>query len=99
MEYLDLAEADESLMALSVLHLALQHKLHSIDKNDLSDFADFLIHGPWMIDQLKNITRQKINTLRFVDEIEVYLAYPISLKKVWVCGLMLMICYILDVVG
>ena len=46
MEYLDLAEANESLMALSVLYLALQHKLHSIDKNDLSNSADFLIHGP-----------------------------------------------------
>ena len=34
-----------------------------------------------MIDQLENIARQKVNTLRFVDEIEVYLAYPIKLKE------------------
>jgi hypothetical protein len=34
-----------------------------------------------MIEQLEQIAREKVKTLRFVDEIEVYLAYPVKLKE------------------
>ncbi|MBM3207666.1 MAG: hypothetical protein FJZ57_03560 [Chlamydiae bacterium] len=68
-------------MALSVLHLGLQYNLTSMDKSNLKKYADFLIHGPWMVDQLEQIAREKVQTLRFVDEIEVFLAYPVKLKN------------------
>jgi hypothetical protein len=68
-------------MALSVLHLGLANKSQSIDKSDLNSFADFLIRGPWMIEQLEQCAREKVKTLRFVDEIEVFLAYPVKLKE------------------
>ncbi|MBM3207722.1 MAG: hypothetical protein FJZ57_03845, partial [Chlamydiae bacterium] len=68
-------------MALSILHIGLKAKMATIDRNDAKNFAEFLIHGPWMIEQLENIARAKIQTLRFVDEIEVYLAYPVKLRE------------------
>ncbi|MBM3207738.1 MAG: hypothetical protein FJZ57_03925 [Chlamydiae bacterium] len=68
-------------MALSVLHLGLKAKIETMDRNDSKSFAEFLIHGPWMIERLVDIARAKIQTLRFVDEIEVYLAYPVKLKE------------------
>jgi hypothetical protein len=68
-------------MALSVLHLGIANRSLTLDKTDLKGFADFLIHGPWMLDQLEQIARAKTATLRFVDEIEVYLAYPVKLKE------------------
>ncbi len=68
-------------MALSILHIGIARSLQEFDKKDLKGFAHFLIHGPWMVDQLQHIARTKINTLHFVDEIEVYLAYPVKLKE------------------
>jgi E3 ubiquitin-protein ligase SspH2 len=67
-------------MALSVLHLGIAHKRHSIDKSDLKGLADFIIRGQWMLEQLEHIAREKVPTLYFVDEIEVFLAYPVMLK-------------------
>jgi E3 ubiquitin-protein ligase SspH2 len=67
-------------MALSVLHLGIAHKRQSIDKSDLKGLAHFIIHGQWMLEQLERIAREKVTTLSFVDEIEVFLAYPVKLK-------------------
>jgi len=68
-------------MALSVLDLGIQHKMESINKSDLLRYAEFLIHGPWMLEHLQQIARQKVASLRFVDEIEVYLGYPVKLRE------------------
>jgi len=68
-------------MALSVLHLGIQHRMAVIDKGNLKKYAEFLIHGPWMLDRLEEIARAKVKTLRFVDEIEVYLGYPVKLRE------------------
>ncbi|MBM3207101.1 MAG: hypothetical protein FJZ57_00615 [Chlamydiae bacterium] len=67
-------------MALSVLNLGLQQTMILIDKTDLKGYADFLINGPWMLDHLETIARAKVSTLRLVDEIEVYLGYPVKLR-------------------
>ncbi|MBM3208503.1 MAG: hypothetical protein FJZ57_07910, partial [Chlamydiae bacterium] len=68
-------------MALSVLHLGLQYRMTVFNKSDLRGYADFLIHGPWMLDRLEEISRVKVESLRFVDEIEVYLGYPVKLRE------------------
>jgi hypothetical protein len=68
-------------VALSVLHLGIVNRSLTLDKTNLKGFADFLIHGPWMLEQLEGVAREKVKTLRFVDEIEVYLAYPVKLKE------------------
>ena len=68
-------------MALSVLHLGIVNRSLTLDKTNLKTFADFLIHGPWMLEHLERVAREKVKTLHFVDEIEVYLAYPVKLKE------------------
>ncbi|MGL5626067.1 MAG: NEL-type E3 ubiquitin ligase domain-containing protein [Candidatus Rhabdochlamydia sp.] len=68
-------------MSLSILDLGIVHKLATIDLKDTKTLADFLIKGPWAIEMLKEIARNKIPTLPFFDEIEVYLGYPIKLKE------------------
>ena len=68
-------------VTLSVLHLSIAHQLATIDLKDIKKLADFLIKGPWTIEMLEKIARNKILTLPFFDEIEVYLGYPIKLKQ------------------
>ncbi|HEV3270219.1 MAG TPA: NEL-type E3 ubiquitin ligase domain-containing protein [Candidatus Rhabdochlamydia sp.] len=68
-------------VALSILYLGLAYQLAKFDLKDMHKLADFLIKGPWTIQELSNIARDKIKELRYFDEIEVYLAYPIKLKE------------------
>ncbi|MEK7340481.1 MAG: NEL-type E3 ubiquitin ligase domain-containing protein [Verrucomicrobiota bacterium] len=68
-------------ITLSILHLNIAHQLATIDLKDMKKLADFLIKGPWTIEMLENAAREKIPHLNLFDEIEVYLGYPIQLKK------------------
>ena len=68
-------------IALSILHLSIAYQLATIDLKDMKKLADFLIKGPWAIQLLEEIARNKIPTLPFFDEIETYLGYPIKLKE------------------
>jgi E3 ubiquitin-protein ligase SspH2 len=68
-------------VTLSILHLSIAYQLVTIGLKDMKKLADFLIKGPWTIDILKGMACQKISTLRFFDEIEIYLGYPIKLKE------------------
>jgi hypothetical protein len=69
-------------MILSILFVSLQFRMHilanELDKVD--EIADFLVRGPFIMSELEKIARAKINTLYVVDEIEVYLGYPIKLR-------------------
>ncbi|MGL5264348.1 MAG: NEL-type E3 ubiquitin ligase domain-containing protein, partial [Candidatus Rhabdochlamydia sp.] len=76
----DAAETCGDRMALSVLHLGIAYKLATIDLKDTKILANFL-KGVWALDLLEEIARNKIPTLPFFDEIEVYLGYPIKLKE------------------
>jgi hypothetical protein len=67
-------------VALSIVHLGIAHELVKIDKNDMPHFADFLTRGVWAMTMLEEIAQNKIPTLQFYDEIEVYLGYPVKLK-------------------
>ena len=68
-------------VTLSILHLSMAHQLATIDLKDRKKLADFLIKGPWTLEMLEKFARDKVNRLRFFDEIEVYLGYPIKLKE------------------
>jgi hypothetical protein len=68
-------------MALSVLDLGIAKRIAKVDRNDLRELADLLIHGSWVRLQLQDIAQAKVSALRFVDEIEVHLAYPVMLGK------------------
>jgi hypothetical protein len=47
----------------------------------MKQLATFLARGVWAMSMLETIARNKVETLPFFDEIEVYLAYPIMLKE------------------
>jgi len=65
-------------MALSVLRLSVLYKL-SVCNNE-EEKENLLINGVYVLSLLEDIARAKVKTLKFVDEIEVYLVYPIKLK-------------------
>ncbi len=67
-------------MALSVLYLDLQYQIHE-SQDDLPRLAYLLGHGSWALGELEKLAANKAKSLMFVDEIEVYLAYPIKLKE------------------
>ncbi|MCH9625564.1 MAG: E3 ubiquitin-protein ligase ipaH9.8 [Chlamydiales bacterium] len=68
-------------MALSIVHLGLAHQLSQIDSSDLSKLGEFLVNTVWAIEILEECARNKILSLRFFDEIEVYLGYIIKLQN------------------
>lgn len=67
-------------VALSVVHLGIHHKLATIDLSNMKELAHFLIRGVFAMSLLEEIARNKVPTLPFFDEIEVYLGYPVMLK-------------------
>lgn len=69
-------------IALSILHLDIAYQLVSIDTSDMRRLSEFLLRGSLAMDLLEECARQKILSMkRKVDEIEIYLGYPISLKE------------------
>ena len=69
-------------MALSLLYLDINFQIsESLKKSDLEKLAYLILHGTYALDQLQAAAAEKAKTLRFVDEIEIYLAYPIKLKE------------------
>jgi hypothetical protein len=69
-------------MILSILYVSLQFKMHILahDLDNVEEIARFLVRGPFIMTELEKIARAKIRTLYVVDEIEVYLGYPIKLR-------------------
>lgn len=82
-------------VALSILKLSIEEKKATFTSKDtltlqqMQEFADFIIKGPWTLDQLEDIAKRHIQNIKNseievdeseVDEIEVYLAYPVLLK-------------------
>jgi Leucine-rich repeat (LRR) protein len=68
-------------MTLSVLHLGLNYTLATFDLKEMQKLADFLKKGVWTINILEDVAHEKTLSLPFYDEIEVYLGYPIKLKR------------------
>ena len=69
-------------MILSILYVSLQFKMHLLvnELGRMREIASFLIRGPFVMSELEKIARAKIDTLHVVDQLEVYLAYPIKLR-------------------
>ncbi len=65
-------------MALSVIKLGVAYQL--TQPMEIKALAEFLKRGVWAMDLLEQCARQKVPTLRFFDEVEVYLGYPVMLK-------------------
>lgn len=76
----DASETCGDRVALSILHLDIQHQLANMDVSDMSNLANFLTQGVWALDLLEKCARKKVEGLAGIDEIETYLAYPIYLK-------------------
>jgi hypothetical protein len=72
------AETCGDRVALSILHMGIVR--NSIEAHDLPSTVKS-IKDSWIIELLERRAREKVKTLRFVDEIEVYLGYPIKLKE------------------
>jgi Leucine-rich repeat (LRR) protein len=69
-------------MAMSLLYLDINFQIAECAKRkDLKELAYLIGHGSWALSELSQIAENKVCTLRIVDPIEVYLAYPIKLKE------------------
>lgn len=66
-------------MALSIIHLGIAYKLEQ--PMEIRELAEFLKRGVWAMSLLEQCARDRIPSLRFFDEIEVYLGLPIKLKN------------------
>lgn len=69
-------------MALSILYLGLQVQINqAIENQDLKQLAHLLWRGTYLLSQLEIYAQIKESSLKGVDPVEVYLAYPIKLKN------------------
>ncbi|MBS0653326.1 MAG: hypothetical protein JSR39_07345 [Verrucomicrobia bacterium] len=75
----DATETCGDRVALSILHLGIASRIRLI--TDIHELRKFLIGTVWPVHMLEEIARKKTETLRFYDEIEVYLGYPIMLRE------------------
>ncbi|MBS0653325.1 MAG: hypothetical protein JSR39_07340 [Verrucomicrobia bacterium] len=75
----DAAETCGDRISLSILHVGIASRLRLI--TDIHELRKFLTGTVWSVQMLEEIARQKTETLRFFDEIEVYLGYPIMLRE------------------
>ena len=67
--------------ALSLMQLGMAHDLSRVGLQDPQSLSNFLIRGVFVLSLLEGVSREKVASLRFVDEIEVYLGYPVMLKE------------------
>ena len=77
----DATETCGDRVALSLVHLGIAHDLSKIEVRDMKKLANFLIRGVFVMGLLEDAARAKVESLSFVDEIEVYLGYPVMLKE------------------
>ncbi|MGE0670185.1 MAG: NEL-type E3 ubiquitin ligase domain-containing protein [Parachlamydiales bacterium] len=75
----DAADTCGDRISLSILHIGIASRLRQI--RDLPQLRQFLIGTVWPMQMLEEIAREKAKTLFFLDEIEVYLGYPIMLRE------------------
>jgi uncharacterized protein YjbI with pentapeptide repeats len=67
-------------MALSVINLGIAHQMHVADLSDAKLLANLFNRGVRAMNMLEDIAKEKVKSLPFVDEVEIYLAYPTMLK-------------------
>lgn len=67
-------------IAYFLLYMGIQLNIEK-NKADLKQLFHFLGYGTWALSILERFAWQKVKALKFVDEIEVYLAYPVKVKE------------------
>ncbi|MBS0653793.1 MAG: hypothetical protein JSR39_09775, partial [Verrucomicrobia bacterium] len=75
----DAADTCGDRISLSILHIGIASRLRQI--KDIRELRHFLIRTVWPMQMLEEIAREKTKTLFFLDELEVYLGYPIMLRE------------------
>jgi hypothetical protein len=78
----DASETCGDRVALSVLKIGIIYQIATTNLyyRNIGQLAELLKRGVWALDLLEGLSREKVSSLRFVDEIEVYLGYPVMLK-------------------
>jgi E3 ubiquitin-protein ligase SspH2 len=74
----------EDRIALTYNNLTKLGEAHAVSRGDYDNRLDEVIErgrGAFRLDALESIARKKAQTLRLVDEIEVYLAYQVHLRE------------------
>ncbi len=72
-------------ISFSILHVGIAFRLKQI--TNVAELKKFLIETVWPLEMLENFAREKIHRLSLtrdpdsIDQIEVYLAYPIMLQE------------------
>lgn len=66
-------------VALSIIYNGITSRLKTLP--DLKTLSEFLVKTVWGVELLESISREKIKAMSVVDEIEVYLGYPIQLRE------------------
>ncbi|APD13471.1 hypothetical protein RO07_20725 [Pandoraea pulmonicola] len=77
-------ETCEDRVALTYNDLTKLSIAHAISRGDYDDRLGEIIErgrGVFRLDALEKIAREKAQTLRFIDEIEIYLAYQVQLRN------------------
>ncbi len=64
-----------------MLKIDIGYQLACIDKNNINQVAQFLLKTVWAIDLLDECAQRKCIQDHYADPIEVFMAYPIQLKK------------------
>jgi len=68
-------------VALSIFHVSTAFKLATCNIKNIKELSDLLIKEMWPVQMLEKIAREKVSTLSFYDEIEVYLVYLVKLRE------------------
>jgi len=68
-------------VALAILHLEINQKVASCDRNDVHAMAQLLINGVWTLSLLEAQAQIQVAKLYFVDPIETFLAPVVKLKE------------------
>ena len=78
-QIIDAATTCGDRVALSVIQIGIAYDLDQ--KKEIAEIADFMKTCVFPMKLLEECARNKIPSLRFFDEIEVYLGYPVKLKE------------------
>lgn len=78
----DATESCGDRVILSILYISMQYALHTLqpELTNIRFIFEILLRGPYIMHVLEKIARDKIKTLHYFDEVEIYLAYPIKLR-------------------
>lgn len=63
------------------LYLEIEKQIGLEDPPDLTAVATLLLRGTWIIQQIEELAKNKISSLPFVEEVEIFFSYFLFLKE------------------